>query len=145
MLRTAHKSLLIAALAAAVFVLALAGCGEGNSGPASTASSTTAAGAEAGTTTAQARRTITVYNHEPAPSPSPVKLNAGLEKGKLPDGRVAGTVLTDEDCAPDAEGISHCRNVVRLANGSKVVLRHPHAMMEVQCLEPGEKVLLHRA
>jgi hypothetical protein len=54
-------------------------------------------------------------------------------------------VLTDEDCEPDAQGISHCRNVVRLPDGSKVVLRHPHAMMEVECMEPGEKVLLRRA
>ena len=91
-------------------------------------------------------RTVLVFGKEPAsPSPSATNLHAGLEKGKLPGGQVVGTVLTDEDCAPDAHGISHCRNAVRLPGGSKIVLRHPHAMMDVPCLEPGEKVLLHRA
>lgn len=139
MLRTPHRTLLIAALAAAAFGVALAGCG-GSSGSASTSSP-----AASETTTPRQTRTVTVYNHEPSPSPSPVHLNAGLEAGTLPDKPVLGTVLTDEDCEPDAQGISHCRNVVRLPGGAKIVLRHPHAMMEVECLEPGEKVLLRRA
>lgn len=140
MLRTPYRTLLVAALVAAVFGVALAGCG-GGSGSASSASSPEAEG----TTTPRPTRTVTVYNHEPSPSPSPVHLNAGLEAGTLPDKPVLGTVLTDEDCEPDTQGISHCRNVVRLPGGAKVVLRHPHAMMEVECLEPGEKVLLRRA
>jgi hypothetical protein len=144
MFRTAHKSLLIATLAAALLVVALAGCGGGSSGSASTASSAPAAEETESTASRTEMRTVTVYDKMPAPSPSPVHLNAGLEEGTLPDRPVVGTVLTDEDCEPDAEGISHCRNVVRIAGGGKVVLRHPHAMMEVQCLEPGEKVLLLR-
>ena len=148
MFRTAHRTLPIAAFAAAVLVLALAGCGGGNGSTASTTSSSPAgeeAAAGGETTSSKTRRTVRVYDHEPKPSPSPVHLNAGLEKGTLPDKPVVGTILTDEDCAPDAQGVSHCRNVVRLPNGHKIVLRHPHAMMEVPCLEPGEKVLLRRA
>ncbi|HXV04511.1 MAG TPA: hypothetical protein VFP23_01225 [Solirubrobacterales bacterium] len=139
MLRTPPRTRPIAALAATLLVVAIAGCG-GSSGSASTSPP-----AAAETTTPKQTRTVTVYAHEPAPSPSPIHLNAGLEAGTLPDKPVLGTVLTDEDCEPDARGISHCRNVVRLPDGSKVVLRHPHAMMEVECMEPGEKVLLRRA
>lgn len=148
MFRTAHRTVLIAASVAAILVLALAGCGGGNGSTASTASSSPAGEEEAAggeTATSETRRTVLVYDHEPKPSPSPVHLNAGLEKGTLPHKPVVATVLTDENCAPDAQGISHCRNVVRLPGGDKIVLRHPHAMMEVPCLEPGEKVLLRRA
>ena len=140
--RNTRRISLIGVCAATILVVALAGCGGGSPSSTSTASSSPTG---EGTTAAQARRTVLVYDHEPKPSPSPVHLNAGLEKGTLPGKPVVGTVLTDEDCAPDARGISHCRNVVRLPGGSKIVLRHPHAMMEVPCLEPGEKVLLRRA
>ncbi len=141
--RNTHRISLIGVCAATILVVALAGCGGGS--PSSTSTASSSPTGEEGTTAAQVTKTVLVFNHEPAPSPSPVMLHAGLEKGKLPKGAVMGTVLTDEDCAPDARGISNCRNVVRLPGGSKIVLRHPHAMMEVPCLEPGEKVLLRRA
>jgi hypothetical protein len=38
--------------------------------------------------------------------------------------------------------ISRCRNVVRLEDGSELVLRHPHDMRDVPCLAPGERILL---
>jgi hypothetical protein len=87
-----------------------------------------------------------VFDSEPAePSPSPTTLHAGLEEGQLPAGTVEAMVLTDENCAPDPQGISHCRNEVQLASGQTVVLRHSHDMQLVPCLAPGEEVLLRRA
>jgi hypothetical protein len=139
MLRNACRIRLIGACAATILVVALVGCGGG--GPSSSSSSQT--GEE--TTAADGMKTVLVFNHVPAPSPSVTNLHAGLEEGKLPDGPVVGTVLTDEDCMPDQQGISHCRNVVRLSGGKTIVLRHPHEMHQVPCLAPGEKVLLRRA
>ncbi len=142
MLRNAYRISLIGACAATILAVALfAGCGGGASSSSSASSSPT--GEE--TTAAEGMKTVLVFNHVPAPSPSPTNLHAGLEKGTLPEGPVVGTVLTDEDCMPDQQGISHCRNVVRLAGGKTIVLRHPHEMQKVPCLAPGEKVLLHRA
>jgi hypothetical protein len=140
MLRTSCRTRLIGAFAATILVVALvAGCGGGDS--------STPAGAQATGATDDGRmRTVLVFDREPSsPSPSATNLHAGLEKGKLPGGTLQATVLTDEDCAPDRQGISHCRNVVRLAGGQTVVLRHPHNMTKVPCLAPGETVLLRRA
>lgn len=132
------KTRMIWALVAAIAIVALAGCGGGDS-----SSSSAPAGAEA--SEEAVTKTVLVFAKEPSPSTSPTSLHAGLEKGKLPAGEVEATVLTDEDCAPDQHGISHCRNVVSLPSGRTVVLRHPHEMHEVPCLEPGETVLLRRA
>lgn len=61
-------------------------------------------------------------------------------RGAPPARTTAGVVLTDTDCAADANGISHCRNVVRLAGGKRLVLRHDHRMSNDPCLSPGEHV-----
>ena len=53
-----------------------------------------------------------------------------------------GEVMTDSECTPDAQMISRCRNVVRLASGETIVLRHPHDMTKIPCLAPGERVRL---
>jgi hypothetical protein len=137
MLRKCRRTPLIGIYAATVLVVALvaAGCG-GDS------SSSTSTGAQASGVPA---KTVLVFDREPSPSHSPTHLRTGLLKGQLPDGPVQATVLTDENCAPDRQGISHCRNAVRLAGGGIVVLRHPHEMHHVPCLEPGETVLLRRA
>ena len=137
MLRNSRRTRLIGAYAATVLAVALvvAGCGGG--------SSSSPAGAQ--TTDRGPAKTVLVFDREPSPSHSPTHLRAGLLKGRLPDGPVQATVLTDEDCAPDRQGISHCRNAMRLVNGRIVVLRHPHEMHLVPCLEPGETVLLRRA
>jgi hypothetical protein len=139
MLRKSHRTRSIGAFAATLLVVALvAGCGGGDS--------SSPAGAQA--TDAKddgGLRTVLVFDREPkAPSPSATDLHAGLEKGRLRDGTVEATVLTDEDCAPDRHGVSHCRNVVQLVGGRTLVLRHPHEMHRVPCLEPGETVLLRR-
>jgi len=138
MLRNIHRMRpMIAALAATALVVGLAACGGGES----LSSSSTGAHATPG----EVERTVIVYDHQPGPSPSQVTLHAGLEEGQLPAGPVTATVLTDEECEPDAQGISHCRNEVALASGTTVVLRHLHNMMEVECLAPGEEVVLRRA
>ena len=70
---------------------------------------------------------------------------AVLLGGAMPHGTVKATVTTDEDCAPDAKGYSHCRNDLRLADGSVLHLRHNHPMGMVACLAPGEEVMVTRA
>ncbi len=67
---------------------------------------------------------------------------AVLLGGAMPHGTVQATVTTDENCAPDARGYSHCRNDLRLADGSVLHLRHNHQMGMVGCLTPGEKVIV---
>lgn len=82
---------------------------------------------------------------EPAPSPHPQRMRALLLNGRLPAGVVTATVLTDEDCAPDAQGVSHCRNKLRLPSGKTIEVRHPHRMHDVPCMTPGESVRVGRA
>ena len=56
--------------------------------------------------------------------------------------RTTAVVLTDTRCNPDAAGVSHCLNRMRLADGTVVVAQHDHRMMNMPCLSPGEHVLL---
>jgi hypothetical protein len=51
-------------------------------------------------------------------------------------------VLTDTRCAADAQGVSHCLNRMRLADGATITVRHDHRMMDMPCLSPGEHVTL---
>ncbi len=133
-----RRTSLRAACAVAILLVALAGCGGGgDSRPVATT--------DAHTSPAGVVRTVSVFNREPAkPSPSANNLRAGLVKGQIPGGTVKATVLSDENCAPDEQGISHCLNRVRLPDGQTVTVRHPHNMNDVPCLVPGEKVLMHR-
>jgi hypothetical protein len=72
-------------------------------------------------------------------------MRALLLAGRLPAGVVTATVLTDEDCAPDAQGVSHCRNKLRLPSGKTIEVRHPHRMHDVPCMTPGESVRVGQA
>jgi hypothetical protein len=87
-------------------------------------------------------RTVMVSYSMPLPSAHERRLSAMLEKGSMPARPVRAEVLTDTDCAPDDDMISRCRNVMRLEDGSEVVLRHPHDMTQIPCLAPGEVVRL---
>lgn len=87
-------------------------------------------------------RTVAVSQAMPMPSAHERRLSAMLEQGPMPDQPVMAEVLTDTDCTPDAHMISRCRNVMRLADGRQVVLRHPHDMTKIPCLAPGERVRL---
>jgi hypothetical protein len=87
-------------------------------------------------------RTVTISATMPAPSSHARRLSAMLEAGTMPHEATMAEVLTDTDCAPDARMVSRCRNEMLLANGGRIVLRHPHDMSSVPCLAPEEQVLL---
>ena len=89
-----------------------------------------------------AARTVTVTRAMPMPSAHERRLSAMLEEGTMPGRPMMADVMTDSECAPDARMISRCRNVLRLANGRQIVLRHPHDMTRIPCLAPGEHVRL---
>lgn len=56
--------------------------------------------------------------------------------------RMRAIVLSDSRCQPDAAGVSHCLNRLRLANGRTVTVVHDHRMMNMPCLSPGEHVVV---
>lgn len=87
-------------------------------------------------------RTVSVSTTMPSPSAHARRLSAMVEAGAMPHRPVMAEVLTDTDCAPDAQMVSRCRNELELANGKRMVLRHPHDMRSVPCLAPGERVLI---
>ena len=55
---------------------------------------------------------------------------------------LSGVVLTDTACEPDAEGMNHCRNGIRLANGMTIYVINNHRMGTYRCLQPDETVSL---
>jgi len=92
-------------------------------------------------------RTVAVYStaDEPSPSTPGSVIRVKIERGKLPQGQSRGTVVTDENCEPDADGISHCLNRIRFDGGESIEVRHPHDMSKVACLAPGERVEVRSA
>lgn len=72
-------------------------------------------------------------------------LRAMLTGGDLPSMTTTATVMTDEDCAPDGDGVSHCTNRIRLEGGAEIVVAHPHRMADVPCLAPGERIVVQAA
>ena len=62
--------------------------------------------------------------------------------GMAPTEATSAVVLTDSNCTPDGQGISHCFNALRLANGHVIMVRHDHDMHMVPCLVPGESIRL---
>lgn len=87
-------------------------------------------------------RTVLISRAMPMPSAHARRLSAMLEQGAMPARPMMAEVMADTDCAPDAQMISRCRNVMRLAGGRQIVLRHPHDMTKIPCLAPGERVRL---
>lgn len=67
-------------------------------------------------------------------------------KGDMPAAGavVAGTVKNDLNCAPDALGLSHCHNVIMLADGESLEVIHVHAMGRHPCLFPGQRLSISR-
>jgi hypothetical protein len=68
-----------------------------------------------------------------------------LEQGTIPSDVSFLTVLTDDDCVPDADGVSHCLNRVEFERADGVqnaALRHHHKMAEEPCLTPGQTLEL---
>lgn len=62
--------------------------------------------------------------------------------GIAPTEATSAIVLTDSNCTPDGQGISHCFNTLRLPNGHIITVRHDHDMHMVPCLAPGESIRL---
>lgn len=81
---------------------------------------------------------IVVVGTEKALS-TPGVLRGTLVAGTFHDGAHVAEVLSDRDCAPDADGISHCLNELDLGS-TRITIRHHHRMNEVPCLSPGETV-----
>ncbi|MCR4331802.1 MAG: hypothetical protein NUV34_03735 [Sulfuricaulis sp.] len=53
---------------------------------------------------------------------------------------VIGTVTTDTDCDADAEGLSHCQNIIELTDGSRITVIDTHNMHINRCMSPGERI-----
>ena len=56
--------------------------------------------------------------------------------------RVTGTVKSDTDCDIDAEGLSHCHNIIELANGTRITVINTHNMHRNRCLGDGDLISL---
>ena len=55
---------------------------------------------------------------------------------------VTGTVKSDTDCDADAAGVSHCHNIIELANGTRITVINTHNMHRNRCLGAGDLVSL---
>lgn len=140
------KLTLLAALAVGAVAAAALVAANSSTTPTVPRPSAKAPGGDASHQRPESIRSLTVATDaEPGPSAHPNHLRALLLGGRLPAGVVKATVLTDENCAPDASGVSHCRNELRLPGGSTIVVRHPHRMDQVPCMVPGETVRVGRA
>lgn len=139
--RTGKRGLLIASLGVAlvglITAVALTSAGSGGS-------SETNAGGGSADGAAPPRTLVVSSEGMPSPSQPGSPLHAKRLSGPVPRA-AAGTVLSDERCTPDASGLSRCVNRVRLSSGQVLSVRHPHRMMEIPCLSPGEKVIVRRA
>lgn len=71
-------------------------------------------------------------------------LSALWLSGAQPTAVSTAVVETDENCAPDTNGVSNCTNRLRMSDGALMVIAHPHRMSEVPCLAPGETVKVVR-
>jgi hypothetical protein len=78
-------------------------------------------------------------------SPQSGPMYSSYLDGTMPSRPMMATVLSDANCAPDAEGVSHCLNRLRLDDGDELTVRHNHKMIEVPCLSPGERVFVEPA
>lgn len=58
--------------------------------------------------------------------------------------RVAGTVMTDTNCEPDSEGLSHCHNIIDLSDGRRIEIVNTHIMSRHPCLSPGDQLSVTR-
>jgi len=132
------KSSWMLSLGAAVIValpVVIASSGGGTSGPATAEHDTVG-----GPATGQLRTVVIYQSVEPEPSAPGSVMRAELVHGGLAPSGTTATVLTDDDCAPDAAGVSRCLNRLRLHNGRVLTVRHPHSMASIPCMTPGERV-----
>ena len=57
---------------------------------------------------------------------------------------VTGKVASDTHCEPDTQGLSHCHNILDLAQGTHITVIDTHLMSRNRCLKPGESLSLTR-
>jgi hypothetical protein len=67
-------------------------------------------------------------------------MHGSLVRGRPPKQATLAQVETDENCQPDAQGVSRCTNRLRTSDGKSLTVVHPHRMAEVPCMTPGEEV-----
>ena len=67
-----------------------------------------------------------------------------VASGRVPQAgkRVTGTVATDTNCDADAEGLSHCHNIIELTDGSRITVIDTHTLQVNRCMSPGERISL---
>jgi hypothetical protein len=85
-------------------------------------------------------RIVLVSRTMPSLSMPGQPLHVKLLFGNPSSSAQAGVVLADKQCQADSAGVSRCLNTIRLASGETIAVRHPHRMMDVACLTPGEHV-----
>lgn len=92
---------------------------------------------------AQARTVVVAQADETLPRMSADEgpLMTTLVRGQIPAGARQALVRTDENCAPDEQGVSHCLNELEIG-AVRVVVQHHHKMSTTPCLTPGETVNL---
>ena len=56
--------------------------------------------------------------------------------------RFTATVTSDTDCDPDAQGLSHCHNGLKLADGTQITVIDSHNMNRFRCLGEGDQLTL---
>lgn len=64
-------------------------------------------------------------------------------EGRLPASAAQGLhgmVMTDANCAPDAQGLNHCHNQIVLDDGIRLTIVNHHQMSRHHCLRPGELI-----
>ena len=87
-------------------------------------------------------RTLVVKTQNDRVSSAGGALEAMLLEGTMPAGQMVATVMSDENCQPDGEGVSHCLNRLRFDDGTMMAVRHNHRMGDVPCLSPNERVIV---
>lgn len=85
------------------------------------------------------RTVVVVAPGEQRPTLRGADVAVDLEGGTLLTGVRLATVLSDKDCAADAQGVSHCLNDLKIGT-TKVAIRHHHKMMEEPCFSPTEQL-----
>lgn len=75
-------------------------------------------------------------------SPPIGTLSGSLISGTVPLQPMMATVMSDTNCTPDAMGVSHCENQLRMNDGTMLTVQHNHRMMDTPCLSPGEHILV---
>lgn len=86
-----------------------------------------------------ARSIVVIQLGDQRPAMQPGFVQVDLIDGFVPATLATGVVRSDTDCAPDAAGVSHCRNLIEV--GSRTLeIRHHHKMAEEPCFSPNETV-----